>query len=179
MKKATSSSAQHGQHRRLSDEQRLDISSFGEQRLKIMGKFVDLFKGDVEMGLAELLAYLLEVAINDLHPQQSRDDGGRAYSAKVLSMISNLRKNVNLKSDLLKGKLSPALLVTLSPEELATDDKRQARLKEKGLETEGRRSDWIEENRRAIQEDIGCVIEPGQEWDYSSGEESNCFEGFD
>ena len=163
----------------LSDEQRAEMALLGERRQKVLGKFLDLFKEEVDGVLAELAAYLLETAINDLHPQINREDGGRAYSAKVVSMMSNLRKNKSLRSDLLNGKLAPNLLVTLSPEELATDEKRLARQKEKGLECEARRSDWIEENRKVIQEENGCVIEPGAEWEYSSGEESNCFEGFD
>jgi hypothetical protein len=53
--------------------------------------------------------------------------------------------------DLISGTLTTNLLVTLSPEDLATDDLRKARQSISVEDRDSRRTDWLEENKGKIQ----------------------------
>jgi hypothetical protein len=53
--------------------------------------------------------------------------------------------------DLISGTLTTKLLVTLSPEDLATDELRKARQNISVEDRDSRRTDWLEENKGKIQ----------------------------
>ena len=57
----------------------------------------------------------------------------------------------SLRSDLLSSALTAELLVTLTPEDLATDELRQARQTINKADRESRRTDWLEEHKGKIQ----------------------------
>jgi Transcription factor S-II (TFIIS), central domain len=60
-------------------------------------------------------------------------------------------KNQSLRSDLINGVLTTKLLVTLTPEDLATDELRKARQSINVEDRESRRTDWLEEHKGKIQ----------------------------
>ena len=76
----------------------------------------------------------------------------------------------SLRTDLLSGALTPALLVTLTPADLAADDVRRARQSLAAVDMESRRTDWVEEHREKIQESIG--LDPNNVWQYDEDDES-------
>lgn len=57
----------------------------------------------------------------------------------------------SLRMDLISGTLTTKLLVTLSPEDLATDELRKARQNISVEDRDSRRTDWLEENKGKIQ----------------------------
>lgn len=57
----------------------------------------------------------------------------------------------SLRLDLINGNLTTKLLVTLSPEDLATDELRKARQSISVEDRDSRRTDWLEENKGKIQ----------------------------
>jgi hypothetical protein len=57
----------------------------------------------------------------------------------------------SLRLDLISGTLTTKLLVTLSPEDLATDELRKARQNISVEDRDSRRTDWLEENKGKIQ----------------------------
>ena len=57
----------------------------------------------------------------------------------------------SLRCDLLSGVLTTKLLVTLTPEDLATDELRKARQSINVEDRESRRTDWLEEHKGKIQ----------------------------
>jgi hypothetical protein len=75
-----------------------------------------------------------------------------------------------LREDILHGKLSASLLVSLSPTDLATDAIRKARQEVEAVDAESRRSDWLDEHKEKIQEEYG--FNPNDTWEYSDDEES-------
>lgn len=162
----------------LSQTQQDALNEMGDARRKIFQLFFDAMKldSDTSARVAEMIGFSIEEAINNSSPFE-RDS--KQYNTKVRSLLFNLKKNKSLRTDLTNGSLHPSLLVTLSAADLATDELRQARQQESNLDKESRRSDWIEENKQAIREAIGCVRAPEDEWVYSDGDESDCFEGFD
>ena len=52
---------------------------------------------------------------------------------------------------MISGTLTTKLLVTLSPEDLATDELRKARQNISVEDRDSRRTDWLEENKGKIQ----------------------------
>lgn len=60
-------------------------------------------------------------------------------------------RNQSLRSDLINGVLTTKLLVTLTPEDLATDELRKARQSINVEDRESRRTDWLEEHKGKIQ----------------------------
>jgi pullulanase/glycogen debranching enzyme len=60
-------------------------------------------------------------------------------------------QNQSLRSDLINGVLTTKLLVTLTPEDLATDELRKARQSINVEDRESRRTDWLEEHKGKIQ----------------------------
>jgi hypothetical protein len=76
-----------------------------------------------------------------------------------------------LRDDLLRGDLTPQLLVNLTPEDLATEDLRKARQREGSYERDARRTDWMEENKERIQAKIG--LDPKNVWEFEAEVESD------
>ncbi len=76
----------------------------------------------------------------------------------------------SLRTDILSGALTPALLVTLSPADLATDELRRARQGLAAVDMESRRTDWLDENKTKIQASVG--LDPTNVWEYDEDEES-------
>lgn len=72
-------------------------------------------------------------------------------------LSSSLYPPQSLRSDLLSSALTAQLLVTLSPEDLATDELRQARQTINKADRESRRTDWLEEHKGKIQ--VKCLRE--------------------
>lgn len=129
-----------------------------------------------DVSKAEMIAYTVDKAVDDLH---SFDLDNKAYMGVVRSLAFNLKRNEvrkkrllpkvsylhtkyeklnhkptlnqSLRSDLLSGVLTTKLLVTLTPEDLATDELRKARQSINVEDRESRRTDWLEEHKGKIQ----------------------------
>ena len=67
-----------------------------------------------------------------------------------------------LRQDVLNGSLSASELIALSPEQLASPDLREQRLKIIDDDIESRRLDWVDAKREQIQLNNG--LDPRNKW---------------
>ena len=117
---------------------------------------VELFKSHLLLStnanVAASLAFHIEGSINDLHPHS---DDSKSYTAKVRSLASNLKRNEQLRVDIVEGVLAPQNLVHLTPSELATQEQKEKRKLDTQSDLEARRTDYYQVNRDKILEANG------------------------
>ena len=117
---------------------------------------VELFKSHLLLStnanVAVSLAFHIEGSINGLHPHS---EDSKSYTAKVRSLASNLKRNGQLRVDIVEGVLAPQNLVHLSPAELATEEQKEKRKMATQSDMEARRTDYYQVNRDKILESNG------------------------
>lgn len=77
------------------------------------------------------------------------------YLEKIRSLIFNLRKNQDLRDDVVLGKISSETLVTLPPEQLLSKEKSKERTEIVAKLKDSSRLDWEESNEDKINEMCG------------------------
>jgi transcription elongation factor S-II len=94
----------------------------------------------------------IEEAIHVLYPHSAK-----SYADKARSLFFNLKKNVELSASVVLGTagISPHDLVSMTSEQLASDDLRTARLKEAQKVIDSKRLDWEQANEDKINEMCG------------------------
>lgn len=87
--------------------------------------------------------------------QQKHGNDRTAYSDKSRSLCFNMKKNAQLRSNLLMGSISADELVVMSTEDLATSDKTEARNADIKKLRDSRLLDWEQQNEGKINEMCG------------------------
>ena len=170
--------------RLLADQ--LKLSTSDDARAMAVALAVDMaidqlpqhsFNYDNKSYMGKARSFVFNMKRNEVRPRHALRFVASAslFSSPISSPLSNtntfspsLRKS--LRADLLSGALTPALLVTLTPADLAADDVRKARQVMAAADMESRRTDWVEEHREKIQESIG--LDPTNVWQYDEDDES-------
>jgi transcription elongation factor S-II len=98
-------------------------------------------------------AVAIEAAVTGLRLSQD------AYNDKVRSLLFNLKKNNNLRNDVLLQHTSSTALVQMSSEQLADDQTVAARIQESQKLQESKRLDWEQANEGKINEMCGITGE--------------------
>ena len=114
------------------------------------------------------IAYNIESEINKLHPENIQLS---EYNTKTRSLLYNLKKNENLRTNLFSHTLSPHYLIRMTPNELATNEMQLLREKIGNDDKEERRLDWVEAHKEEIQADNG--LDPNNVWEYEKEVESD------
>lgn len=78
-----------------------------------------------------------------------------AYLDKIRSLVFNLKKNTQLRENVLFGGVSSESLVKMSPNELATDEKIKEREAQVAFLKDSRRLDWEQANEAKVNEMCG------------------------
>ena len=118
--------------------------------------------------ISSQIAYNIESELNKLHPENIQLS---EYNTKTRSLLYNLKKNENLRSNLLSHTLSPHHLIHMTPNELATNEMQLLREKIGNDDKEERRLDWVEAHKEEIQADNG--LDPNNVWEYEKEVESD------
>jgi len=79
----------------------------------------------------------------------------KKYTEKVRSLAFNLKKNIVLRNNLLLGQLSPEQLVTMTSEQLQTEEKQKATSETVKFLQDSRRLDWEQANEDKINNQCG------------------------
>jgi len=79
------------------------------------------------------------------------------YLDKIRSLIFNLKKNPDLRENVILGSTQPETLVTLAPEQLATAENRKERNEAEAKLKDSRRLDWEQANEGKINEMCGIT----------------------
>ena len=77
------------------------------------------------------------------------------YLAKIRSLVFNLKKNADLRENVILGSTQPETLVTLPPDQLATAEINKERTENKAKLQDSRRLDWDAANEGKINEMCG------------------------
>lgn len=146
------------------------IDKYNPTRKKIVYELAKCFGMDAKIDekRSELIGYRIEAQVNVLYDYDSNING---YNTKVRSLLTNLKKNENMRKLIAQGQLSPSELVQLSPEELATESRKKARDKESYEESDKRRNDWQAAHLSEIRESLG--IEYSDEWIWDQADASD------
>lgn len=89
------------------------------------------------------------------HAIDKKQKDRTAYSAKARSLCFNMKKNSQLRSNLLMGSTSAFELVAMSSEQLATSEKKEAREAEVNRLQDSRLLDWDTKNESKINDMCG------------------------
>jgi len=120
-------------------------------RRNIRAKLLEILYSDKSPNPSDLFA--LTAAVESEMDKCCRD--APTYKEKARSLSFNLKRNKSLRSSVLSGSVQPAQLVKLSPEELATSEKKKEREDlEKSIQ-DSRRLDWEQANEEKINEMCG------------------------
>lgn len=87
--------------------------------------------------------------------QQKLGRDRQQYTDKARSICFNMKKNSQLRSNIMMGSIGAVELVGMTSEELATSDKREARDAEVRKLRDSRRLDWEQANESKINEMCG------------------------
>mmetsp|Transcript_2785 Transcript_2785/g.2918 ORF Transcript_2785/g.2918 Transcript_2785/m.2918 type:complete len:303 (+) Transcript_2785:252-1160(+) len=167
LKKATTPAFSGGLN--INETIKSEMQSFPEARKKVINLFIGHLKvNTTDLSKAENIAFSVDKAVDRVH---SFDLDNKGYMGLVRSLAFNLKRNESLRMDLISGDLKPKLLVTLSPEDLATDEIRKARQSLALEDRESRRTDWLEEHKDKIQEKL--ELDPSNVWTYEQEVESD------
>ena len=79
----------------------------------------------------------------------------QTYTEKVRSLVFNLKKNAQIRDQVIFGQISPQQLCTMSPEELATEEKAKERDATLQKLQDSRRLDWDQANEKKINDMCG------------------------
>lgn len=128
-----------------------------------------------KLAIAEIVGYKVE---EEMHSLLDFGRSNKAYTAKLRSLMFNVKKNASLREGLLQGSLDPKSLVGMTSEQLATDELKSLRGLITSESIEARRADWLQEHLVSIRTDSG--IDPNlEEWVYDSDDDSGIFDGLD
>jgi transcription elongation factor S-II len=134
------------------DEELDDIQLLPSGRKQAVELFKSVLAASTNAGVANSLAFHIEQSLDAMEPY-AQDH--KKYSAKVRSLAANLKRNEELRLELVEGTLSPQNLVHLSPAELATQAQREQREQALNADMEARRTDSYQLNRAKILEANG------------------------
>lgn len=135
-------------------------NKLSEQRRKIMDLLSEPLKSMTNLSTSNFIAYNIEQSIHKLH---SAEYDSKNYTSKARSLIFNLKKNEQLRLDMLDGSLDPSELVFLSANELATDEKKKLREGEMKSGTLERRSDFMDITRNERMKSNGIDPNKGKD----------------
>lgn len=115
-----------------------------DKRKKVVEELAKALEQSMDATISTFIAYQIEASINELKPFH-RD--GKGYFDKAKSLLFNLKRNERRRLELKANELSPEALVNLSPTELATDELKSSREKDKQAASWERRTDFYKETR--------------------------------
>ena len=131
-----------------SNDEGVDISalynSLNDKRKKVVEELAKAFEQSVHASISLLLACNIEGSINKFKPL---DRDGKGYFDKAKSLLFNLKRNERRRQEIINQDLSPDELVNLSPTELASDELKSSREKDKQAASWERRTDFYKETR--------------------------------
>ncbi|KAL7686683.1 putative Zinc finger, TFIIS-type, transcription elongation factor S-II, central [Plasmopara halstedii] len=108
-----------------------------------------------EGGEPSEVAAAIEVAMARTYQMGAPGEQKKEYMAKYRQLSFNLKKNGELRQDLLDNRVSSDQLIKMSAEELATEEKRAQIEKLRDDAFQEARLDWAEANHEKIQKQTG------------------------
>lgn len=136
------------------------VKNYPEGRKKVVELLSECFN-DLDIPTAQEQAVAIEEAIHGLHAFGAET---KAYQAKARSLVFNLRKNKDLRAEILVGALIPSNLVRMSTDDLATSEQRMQRLRASKEDFDSRRSDYMQLHRDEILRENGIDPSKGGEF---------------
>jgi len=146
------------------DDMRRHVRSLPEGRRKVIEHFKDILRQDatsLSTSIAFALASSIEASIDDLLPFHK---DAKAYGSKVRTLAFNIKKNEQLRIEIINGGLPPNALVHMSPNDLATEEQKKQRQQATKADIDARRSDYYTVNRSNILKSIGLDPTKGGEF---------------
>ncbi|ETV98360.1 transcription elongation factor S-II [Aphanomyces invadans] len=110
------------------------------------------------VGEAELVAVAIEVAMAreyNMDSARNTNEGKKHYTDKYRQLSFNLKKNVNLRLNLLTNKVTGDQLIKMTPDEMATDERRKEMDQLRDDAFQRARLDWAEANADKINKACG------------------------
>jgi transcription elongation factor S-II len=114
-----------------------------------------------EGGNAEEVALAIEIAMSRQFNMGGAGENKKDYLAKFRQLSFNLKKNNSLREDLLQDSVSAEQLINMSPEELATEEKRNEIQKLRDDAFQKARLDWADANEEKINKQCGIENSKG------------------
>ncbi|DAZ96214.1 TPA: hypothetical protein N0F65_012576 [Lagenidium giganteum] len=108
-----------------------------------------------EGGNAADVATAIEISMARMFSMGFPGENKKEYSAKFRQLSFNLKKNAPLREDLLSDMVSAEQLINMSPEELATEEKRAENQRLRDDAFNKARLDWAEANEEKINKQCG------------------------
>nr|CCA17716.1 transcription elongation factor putative [Albugo laibachii Nc14]CCA18362.1 transcription elongation factor putative [Albugo laibachii Nc14] len=110
---------------------------------------------DADTSNAPDVATAIEIAMARMFSVGFPGENKKDYTAKFRQLSFNLKKNARLREDLLLDVVSAEQLINMSPEELATDEKRHEIEKLRDDAFQRARLDWADANEDKINKQCG------------------------
>lgn len=107
------------------------------------------------------VATAIEIAMARMFNIGFPGENKKDYTAKFRQLSFNLKKNARLREDLLQDAVSAEQLINMSPEELATDEKRHEIEKLRDDAFQRARLDWADANEDKINKQCGIENSKG------------------
>eukprot|EP01038_Epipyxis_sp_PR26KG_P004209 gene4209-5983_t len=143
------------------DDVGIEYNKLPKLRKQIIDILANSFKLNSNESLAKFIAFNVEAAINFLH---SAELDTKLYTNKAQTLSVNLKRNEQLRKDVIEGIVSPNQLPYLSTNELATAAQRKEREEVAKNAIMARRGDLYELTRQDIMRANGIDPNKGGEF---------------
>uniref|UniRef100_A0A7S3NK08 Transcription elongation factor S-II n=1 Tax=Aureoumbra lagunensis TaxID=44058 RepID=A0A7S3NK08_9STRA len=132
------------------------VTTVSEFREKSRRKLLEVLKKIRDTPSCYKLAEEIEVAMTKtFQNHETVPEKKKEYVVKLRQLVFNLKKNTGLCEAVIDSDVTPAALVAMSVEELATPQLRAERQAMRDFQRDARSLDWDKRNRDRIMKEIG------------------------
>ncbi|TMW65905.1 hypothetical protein Poli38472_003670 [Pythium oligandrum] len=130
-------------------------------RATVRTKLKETLELTEEGGNPSDVAMAIEIAMAKQFNMSLPGENKKDYTAKFRQLSFNLKKNAQLREDLLQDMVSAEQLIAMTPEELATEEKRNEIMKLRDDAFQRARLDWADANEDKINKQCGIENSKG------------------
>lgn len=143
------------------DPRYMELPAHRKKIVDLLAEKLKMSTTDANVVAAEFMACTIE---NGIHDMFDSDTDKANYATKARSLVFNLKSNETLRRNIIDGTLDAELVVHLTPQQLASEEKVKEIEKAKEDATAERRGDWIKIARDQIMKDNGLDPNKGGEF---------------
>ena len=159
---AAAAAAAYEQNNTTSGDPRyMELPAHRKKIVDLLAEKLKMSTTDANVVAAEFMACTIE---NGIHEMFDSDTDKSNYATKARSLVFNLKSNETLRRNIIDGILDAELVVHLTPQQLASEEKVKEIEKAKEDATAERRGDWIKIARDQIMKDNGLDPNKGGEF---------------
>jgi len=157
----TGGGGESGSAQSCSDPRYESLPAHRKKIVDLLSEKLKMSTTDSDIIVAEFMACTIESGIHNMFNSDTDKTG---YATKARSLMFNLKSNETLRRNIIDGTLDAELVVHLTPQQLASEEKMKETEKAREDAVAERRGDWVKIARDQIMRDNGLDPNKGGEF---------------